>query len=564
MNTKSLLKRLILGLCLFLTFGSFTAKAQHIDTLIFKWETTRSDESPNGVIIYATANELLTVYWGDGSSKSYTMPSGMPNGSKITASHRYADSGIYTVTVVGSPTCQITDFSKNTNYSRFTHIDALKCKSLTHFNVRGNKIDRIEISRADNPNLTNPTTNITCYENRIRLYHCKELYDVTITFGKGQVLARRTLARGDTVDFSADLWFTDPYVYGTTRTIFEVTNKDIAWSIYNYGGTPVAPNTYTEKDGVLAFYKAGNYMIRMWNLSVRSASPNSKNDTAVVYQEIILLPNTDANLASLSVSEGVLVPVFDSTVYSYMVNVPYSISSAIITAVPSDTFASVSGDGLHSLQVGVNTFPVTVTAEDSITTKTYTVVITRAGASANGNLASLTVTSEAGVKPLTPAFIPAVYDYAVNLSYSESYVIVAATPSNPTSSVSGDLGVQLLQVGLNTLSVVVTAEDGTTKEIYTVEITRGGVNVTEAKEEEDAIRIHPNPTTGKLHITCAEALRATSVQIYDAMGSLVETLRAAPVQSAVGKSEMVIDISHLANGIYFLKINGEMYKVAKE
>jgi len=462
MNTKSLLKRLIVGLCLFASLGSFTAKAQHIDTLIFKWEAAGSTQYINAFTIYATENEPFTVYWGDGSSKIYTIAEGH---RFTTIGKRYADSGaIYTVTVIGSPTCQLRIFEGYFSDSRFTYINATKCRSLIDFNVRANKIDRIDISKEGNPNLRS----FLFYNNRVRLTHCQELYDVTIAAGVPQDLEARTVARGDTIDFSSELWFARTPGGPVERTNFSVSNRGNGQIQI---GTPVAPNTYTEQDGVLAFYKPGNYTIKMWNNNVPSASGNNLMDIAIVYQEIFLYPNTDANLASLK------------------------------------------------------------------------------------------VVSEVGEKPLTPVFDSLTLNYLVQAGYSESYVIITATPSDTIATVSGDVGIQQLQFGVNTFAITVTAEDSITTKTYTVSVTRdsSGVNVTEAKEEEDAIRIHPNPTTGKLTIKLSVVSSQLSVELFDVVGQCVGTWQTTPEQS-----EIVIDISHLANGIYFLKINGEMYKVAKE
>jgi hypothetical protein len=54
-----------------------------------------------------------------------------------------------------------------------------------------------------------------------------------------------------------------------------------------------------------------------------------------------------------------------------------TVSSIIINATANDAAATVSGAGTKALDYGDNTFEVVVTAEDGITTKTYTIVVTR-------------------------------------------------------------------------------------------------------------------------------------------------------------------------------------------
>ena len=77
-------------------------------------------------------------------------------------------------------------------------------------------------------------------------------------------------------------------------------------------------------------------------------------------------------------------------------------------------------------------------------------------------------------------------------------------------------------------------------------------------EDNKKIKFFPNPTSGKLQVTSYKLQENTSVEIFDIVGCKVGTWHAASLQS-----EIVLDISHLANGLYFLKIDGKMFKVIK-
>jgi hypothetical protein len=72
------------------------------------------------------------------------------------------------------------------------------------------------------------------------------------------------------------------------------------------------------------------------------------------------------------------------------------------------------------------------------------------------------------------------------------------------------------------------------------------------------IQIYPNPTTGELRIKSDE-LRIGSVEIFDIVGQCVGAYRIRPENN-----EAIIDISHLSAGMYFLKVDGKVYKVVKE
>ena len=79
------------------------------------------------------------------------------------------------------------------------------------------------------------------------------------------------------------------------------------------------------------------------------------------------------------------------------------------------------------------------------------------------------------------------------------------------------------------------------------------------------IRVFPNPTDGKLVINGSSTGSLPGdgtlsvVEVYDIVGQVV-------FKSYLSKSspETTIDISHLANGMYFLKVDGKVVKVVKQ
>jgi hypothetical protein len=99
-----------------------------------------------------------------------------------------------------------------------------------------------------------------------------------------------------------------------------------------------------------------------------------------LFSNIIGFKNTDATLKSLTVSAGTLTPNFNADSTTYKVSVANSISSITLMATATDSIAFVSGAGTKTLGVGLNNFSIVVKAEDSIITKTYTLVVTRATA----------------------------------------------------------------------------------------------------------------------------------------------------------------------------------------
>lgn len=79
-------------------------------------------------------------------------------------------------------------------------------------------------------------------------------------------------------------------------------------------------------------------------------------------------------LSSLTVSAGTLTPAFDPAVTEYTLSLPQGTEKLTLTATPSDSNATVQGDGELTLQEGENTLPLVVTAEDG-SAKTYTITV---------------------------------------------------------------------------------------------------------------------------------------------------------------------------------------------
>jgi sugar lactone lactonase YvrE len=111
---------------------------------------------------------------------------------------------------------------------------------------------------------------------------------------------------------------------------------------------------------------------------------NSGGGTASVVN-ISVLANT--NLTNLAVSKGTLDPEFDSATTSYAVSVPYIVSSLVFTPTVADANATVTVNGVTTasgtvsatvlLGEDVTNIPVIVTGRDNVTTKQYTVAVTR-------------------------------------------------------------------------------------------------------------------------------------------------------------------------------------------
>lgn len=203
-------------------------------------------------------------------------------------------------------------------------------------------------------------------------------------------------------------------------------------------------------------------------------------DTDTYTVNVYRLDN-NANLTALGLGSGItLTPTFASGTTSYTATVPYATSSVNVTATKESSKATVSGTGSKNLTAGeVTNINVVVTPENcgsayasvpgnTCTTKTYTIAVTREAADTNAYLSDLKINGTT-----VPGFDKETFTYTIDdVSNSTTSVTVTPTKESSLSTLSGDTSSKTLSVGDNQIKVTVTAEDGTTKNTYTVNVKR--------------------------------------------------------------------------------------------
>ncbi len=100
--------------------------------------------------------------------------------------------------------------------------------------------------------------------------------------------------------------------------------------------------------------------------------------------------------------------------------------------------------------------------------------------SSNASLGSLVISAGS----LSPEFSAATKDYTATVDYSCSSLAVTANPADSKASVTSVTGNDSLEVGENTVSVVVTAEDGSTS-TYNIVVTRRSEDDSENADKQD-------------------------------------------------------------------------------
>lgn len=194
----------------------------------------------------------------------------------------------------------------------------------------------------------------------------------------------------------------------------------------------------------------------------------------------------NVNLGGLSLSAGTPTPPFDPSVTSYNLSVPNLTTSTTVTASVQDATSTLTINGQSvpsgqafgpiALAVGPNTVTIVVRAVDTVTTKTYSVAITRAPSS-NALLAGLQVTPGF----MIPAFSPGGTTYAVNgVGLFTPAVTVTATVQEPNATimingaaVASGTPFQVLLPGPSTpIAIVVRAQDTVTTATYNVTVNK--------------------------------------------------------------------------------------------
>ena len=194
-----------------------------------------------------------------------------------------------------------------------------------------------------------------------------------------------------------------------------------------------------------------------------------------------------ATLINLVPSVGSLDPAFVSTTNSYVDSVSNATTSITLTptatavnstiTVNGTPVASGTPSGQIPLAVGSNIITTVITAQDGVTTATYIVNVIRAPSS-NANLIGLTLSEGT----LSPAFSSGITTYADTVSNATTNITATPTDSDTTATItvngmptpSGTASNAIpLAVGSNTITVVITAQDGVTTNTYTVIVYRG-------------------------------------------------------------------------------------------
>ena len=192
-------------------------------------------------------------------------------------------------------------------------------------------------------------------------------------------------------------------------------------------------------------------------------------------------------------------------------------------------------------------------------TSNFTVKATNSAGNATKAL-SIVITAATVAPTITTTTLPG---GTTGTAYSQTLAVTGTAPitwslasgslpNGLTLSASGVISGTPTEANSFNFTVKATNSAGSNTKALSIKI-ENGVGVEE--NETGNIDIYPNPTTGELRIESGE-LRVENVVIYDVFGKIQKTEN--------GKMENTIDISHLATGIYFVKIRTESGEIARK
>ena len=201
----------------------------------------------------------------------------------------------------------------------------------------------------------------------------------------------------------------------------------------------------------------------------------SQDGTQEIYRLTVYRLNNDATLKSLTLTNGVNIGTFSGAKTSYTATVPYKTKSSEVTALTNDSNAVItSGTGTFDFTnygTTTNTHNIVVNAENcdskyasvpgnTCTSKTYTITVTRTSPSSNNNLSNLTVNN----KTVTN-FNKNTLEYTLpNVSNETTSLLVGAVVEDTDKAqIKSGTGTVNLNIGDNTLNIVVQAENGDEK-----------------------------------------------------------------------------------------------------
>ena len=245
--------------------------------------------------------------------------------------------------------------------------------------------------------------------------------------------------------------------------VASVLNGGNTATIYSDKGTTQLGSVDFDTESLTAVYTLEDNV--EWVYVYRASSACNPNIESITVNRSCEA-SSNANIKSLTINgeaieavEGVYSYIVGASVDLAAVEVVYTLAHPKATATPASGFTV----NVPAAGAAANTQVITVTAQDG-TQATYTVSVSKsAEASHDATLSALAVSGYT----LDPAFTADVLSYTITKAYG------AANPdATAVSATANDANAQdpVVAIEDNVITITVTAEDGTTQLVYTINI----------------------------------------------------------------------------------------------
>lgn len=255
----------------------------------------------------------------------------------------------------------------------------------------------------------------------------------------------------------------------TDRTITVQLSGVESFEVYVYSSN--ANRQYTIQTGTTeaqSITHGGNKLEGSGSIATNTTSEISikiAGTNASVYPVAIVVKKAavkdDATLKAIKIGDAEL-EGFDAATLIYNVELPYGTTTAPeVSATATSDKANVA---ITQAESTTGSATIVVTAEDGTTTKTYTINFSvKASVSTDATLKSLSIDGNA-----VAGFRADSLDYKYEIAYTAALPVISAE----VNDIAATMEITQVTETPGTATVVVTAQDGTTKITYTIDITR--------------------------------------------------------------------------------------------
>ncbi|MCU0104631.1 cadherin-like beta sandwich domain-containing protein [Acholeplasma vituli] len=323
------------------------------------------------------------------------------------------------------------------------------------------------------PDLSTPLnltpSNQTLY--RIRVYNeaKTDFTDYTVTIIRADdthQITGITANRGNAFTFNAT---TLTYDLGTVPFII----KDITFNITKPSTASIKINGYEMTFPYKLTLEQGKNVFE-----IQAFSEYGNSGDIYVFEIIQQAPSTDAGLVDLLVKTGSTILINEATPIAnniYKVRVDNPISFVDITYAKSNVNAlvSISPNNGGTLNLGVNSFTIVVTAEDGITVKYYRIEITRGND--NNDFHDVTIDGVPLVDISTYDSLTNTYTLNSAFPFDKTTILIDAVLEDSFASLYG-IGSKNLNFGTNTYSIYAVSEVGTKSTVLNIKVNRTNPN----------------------------------------------------------------------------------------